>query len=233
MRAYLLAALALCLCGLPAAAGNVLFSDLGPSGDVYSVTGAWNIQGSSADPTGNPSNDWPSSTIASPFGVAGLGSEVVNEIDLPVWGDPLVTSWTFYASIWSDDSGVPGAQVPNAYWSLLALEPSASYPNITCCALMAVTNISGVTLTGGAEYYLILGPLSVTDDSETFLLGNNTGVTGDVLYSENGGTTWVDNGPQNSGAFDVLGGTPEPSSFALIAAGIGLLGFHRSRHFRG
>jgi hypothetical protein len=49
---------------------------------------------------------------------------------------------------------------------------------------------------------------------------NDQGVTALELYSTNGGATWESNGTQSLGAFDVLGGVPEPASMLLFGAGL-------------
>jgi hypothetical protein len=82
--------------------------------------------------------------------------------------------------------------------------------------LVSLTDITGVNLTGGDQYFMILGPLSVSDTSFNGWNDNNQGATGLDLYSRNGGSTWVSNGTVTIGAFDVLSGTPEPTSFSLM-----------------
>ena len=96
--------------------------------------------------------------------------------------------------------------------------------------VVSITGISGVTLTGGDEYFLVLEPLA-TDGSLAWYV-NNQNITGDVLLSADGGTTWT-GGIGTTAASDVLGssnaaGTPEPSTFALPGAGIALLGLGRA-----
>jgi len=83
----------------------------------------------------------------------------VIQIDLAVSNDE-DTLDTFYASIWTENAGIPGTEVSGAYWSL-----STSAIFGTCCALVSITGITGVNLTGGQEYFMILGPLSLSDSS--------------------------------------------------------------------
>lgn len=129
--------------------GGTLFSDLGPAG-AYGGEG-WTISGSTSQVT-------ISYTVASLFTVEGTGALPVAGIDLavsqdiPLGGQP-AQSHTFYASIWTDDSGVPGTEVAGAYWSLSTsvqgLGCSGLYSN---CPLVSITDITGVSLTGGQQY---------------------------------------------------------------------------------
>jgi MYXO-CTERM domain-containing protein len=203
---------ALGVCSSPVIAGSVLFSDLGPPGDVY-------VSGSGSAAAGSGSNIGNSVTTAELFTSAGSGTFSVTQIDLAVGN--VEAPDTFYASIWSDDAGLPGTEVADAYWSL---STSASFG--TCCALVAVSGITGVSLTGGQQYFMILGPLSLSDDSENAWNYNNQGAASLDLYSTNGGSTWVYNGVGPTGAFDIDGtSTSEPGSPVLLGTGlIGLLG---------
>jgi hypothetical protein len=204
--------------GVAPAMGDVLFTDLGPTGNVYDSSAGWVIRGGSAAS--------PLSTVAANlFTVPGAGNQAVSQLDLAVLNtDP--SSHTFYASIWTDDGGVPGTQVPGAYWSLSTDDPAQS-----CCGLISVTGISGVYLTGGQSYFLVLGPLDPWDGSWNYIASNNQGIAGLDLYSYDGGSGWLSNGIQGTGAFDVLGSpAPEPDSLLVLAIGIvGILAARRLR----
>jgi hypothetical protein len=207
--------------GVAPAMGDVLFTDLGPTGNVYDSSAGWVIRGGSAAS--------PLSTVAANlFTVPGAGNQAVSQLDLAVLNtDPSVH--TFYASIWTDDGGVPGTQVPGAYWNLSTDDPSQS-----CCGLVSITGITGVFLTGGQSYFLVLGPLDLSDGSWDYIASNNQGITGLSLYSYDGGSGWLSNGTQSTGAFDVLGSpAPEPDSFLVLGTGVvGILAVRRfrSRH---
>jgi len=111
-------------------------------------------------------------TVSMPFTVAGSGNISVTQIDLgvascnPVCGTnsggvltppSSVLPASFSVSIWTNNSGAPGTQVAGASWDL-----STSALPFTCCPLSSKTGISGVTLTGGAQYFMVLGPAGGT-----------------------------------------------------------------------
>jgi hypothetical protein len=161
-------------------------------------------------------------SVANLYTVSGTGNFPVTGIDLAVGYSTAPDA--FYASIWTDSNGSPGSQVAGAYWSLFASDLESD-----CCSLVSVTGITGVTLTGGQQYFMFLGPLSAADNSDNEWHSNNQGVTGLTRQSVNGG--WAVTTGNSLGAFDVTSdaATPEPATWPML---LGLAGMGLWRRFR-
>lgn len=216
-RSFLMILLSSALFIQPAMADGILFSDLGPPGDVYD-SGAWITGGLGVGPGPAPS----SLSQAQLFTVSGSGSIAVSQIDLAI-GNSYGPN-TFEASIWTNSGNSPGTQVAGAEWSL-----STNNHFGVCCDLVSVTGISGVTLTGGQQYFMIVGPLDRSINSENDWQFNSQNVTGLDLYSVDGGANWISSESTSLlSAFDVLS-TPEPGSMVLLGTGLLMLGIVRMR----
>jgi len=213
IHTWALLAFAICMVVVPANA-SVMYSDFGTvPASLYSPSIYLDINGSTSV-IGKISGDT-SNSAADLFTVQGTGSIAVEEVDFAV--SQVSGPGTFVASIWTDVGGVPTAE--EASWSLSTANPAG-----TCCAIESVTGISGLSLTGGVQYFMVLAPVSDTDASWNGWNENNPGVHGTSLESSNGGS-WTSLGTTPFGAFDVLsdppsGVVPEPGTWFTLAVGV-------------
>src|SRR5208337_633441 len=130
--------LALALCSMPAL-GQTLYSNLGSGNDVYQCCSGWTISGTGIGT---------SFTSANQFMVTASGN--VGQIDV---GVGLVEGTnSFYVDIDADNAGQPGAVLA----SFPGLSSSETFGQ--CCGLVTISNISGLSLSTGTKYWMVIGP---------------------------------------------------------------------------
>ena len=166
--------------------GTLLFSDLGPPGDLYGDN-AYFVFGSGAKGV--------SLIAANSFTITGTGSFDISELDLGLVY--YMGTNSFLVNIYNDNGGVPGIPVANACF------PSVS--GVSDGSLLNITGISGVSLAAGQQYYLVISPESLTSDTIGLWHFNNQGVNSIEYASWDGGASWDNLGSSPLGAIDLQG----------------------------
>ncbi|MDE2368814.1 MAG: PEP-CTERM sorting domain-containing protein [Burkholderiales bacterium] len=202
-----------------AAQAGVVFSDLGPAPGAYNAKVGWAV-------TGSGSFGGTSFYSAHEFEAGGVGNLSISRIDLGI--SVIAPGDGFDVGLWTDNAGMVGSEL--ASWKALTTLQDFG----KCCELLTIDGISGLTLTGGQSYFLVLAPHTDAGASDYVIALNNQGVKGGQLYSSDGGTTWRSNGSQTIGAFDIVSrdGTsvPEPATLPLL--GVALIGLWRASQGR-
>jgi hypothetical protein len=190
----------------PAAMGDTVFSNLGSATPISAHHGRF--------PT-------PGQFIAMPFAVtAGPGFDLTQiDIGLTHTSELPGADGATVQLVSDDGGGLPGSFIQS--WTLSNLPENGT---TTLQASQMITGISGTTLTGGAQYWLI------AIGSSTSMAWNfaDPEIVGPFAFSIDGGTNWSLVSGLGESAFDVLGTplstpVPEPMSVALLGLGLGAL----------
>jgi PEP-CTERM motif len=197
------------------AQADTIYSNFGPTPPTFNESLGYGVTGSLA---GGPG------TFGAEFTVPGVGNAIVTGADVALQHIlTLGSNGLVDASFWTVSAGLPGTQVGGSF----AATATDNFP-----PEVASLGISGVTLTGGQSYFLILTP----SDNNTHVdwSANNQGVVGGIADI---GFGWIPLGPDAATpVFDVIAtmpaAVPEPSTWAMMLLGFVGLGFVYYRNSR-
>jgi hypothetical protein len=203
----------------PAASwATTIFSNFGPSGSLYNATEA---QGLGEITIGSNTVD---DIEAMQFTIP-AGAWTVTQVDLPIkyYTGPADA----FVAIFSDNGGVPGSLAWSASVAGIPAEDNA------CCSVTTVAlpyNALVLSSFVSSTYWFVVGPGNVANTDAWQI----SGVAGREASSTNDFGSWTAVDVSQEAAFDVqgtnlLGSTPEPAAFALVAVGFGALLIVRRR----
>ena len=203
------AAAALIWCG--PAFGGILYSNLGPAGNVHSTFTFDGVFGSSTG-SGYIALAW----IFTPV-VSGVDAQI--DLGLGYLSGTNSVTVELLTSSKTEFGEVPGTEMES--WT------ANNLPNYgTCCDLVTLHGTS--SLTAGMQYWLAVLPGA--NDTQVAWLINTTGVS--TPGAVNGSSVWSPWPPGlTSGAFDIADttGAPEPATYVLTAGALAIFARLRRR----